>query len=136
MVTAIQLSRDIQNTRQAAAFIDWLHDEGQMLVSAMETCGGEAWAARATAVLTELRHGAMTADHVEDLRAMCELLRECLGGGLPPVCHEDDMFVRRDPEDPVIVEMQICAEALGRGVAALAAVVLARVCVSRGGCHR
>jgi hypothetical protein len=116
---------------RADAFVAWLREEGDVLVSAAGLLGGQAWAAKAKAVVTTARQGGNVAARRKALIA----LRELLEGGYAERLDRDEAwrFAALHPDAPDATRAMRCADALGRGIRALEALRLAGVTNVSGG---
>lgn len=107
----------------AAAFSDWLRDDGDHLTAAAELLGGTKWKNRADAVLAEVKNEVSPASFVDDLSNLHRLLTLEFTDDLDS--DEAALFMSVHPDDPRADDARICAEALQRGLVALATVAAA-----------
>jgi hypothetical protein len=109
----------LRHARIAEGFVGWLREDGERLVRAADLIGGKNWAARATRLVEAIEGGAEPAGLLPDLRVLRRLLRLDLADD--PDALEMRLVVDIHPDDPRAENARICAEALDRGVRALAA---------------
>ncbi|WP_424934460.1 hypothetical protein [Amaricoccus macauensis] len=110
---------EIQAERVAAAFEDWLREDGEKLIATVDTLGGTEDAAIARSVVASVAQGADALDHLVELRRLRDLIADYVGGSLPAVYREGDRIVECDQDAPHVLDAQICANALNRGIEAL-----------------
>lgn len=116
--------RALRAAQTASAFAAWLRgDGGDRLSAAAELLGGEKWRGRADAALTAVAEGVEIADLVDELSDLHSLLTLELTDDLDS--EETALFVAIHPDDPRADDVRRCAEALERGLAALAIVTAA-----------
>lgn len=119
--------KNIRATLKAAqivdAFVTWLRDGGEGLTAAAELLGGEKWKDRADAVLAALIDGVMPADLIDELSDLHRLLTLEFADDLDSA--EAALFFAVHPDDPKADEARLCAEALERGLRAMAMVAAA-----------
>jgi len=104
--------------RTADEFRAWIK-EGEGLVAAADLLGGADWSARATAVVEAVRAGSGPAEHLVELRAFRRLLSLELADH--PGSPEAAQFAAVHPDDSRADAARRCAEALERGLEAVAA---------------
>lgn len=133
----MQLQKDpnidalFRHVTRADAFIAWLREEGDVLVSAAALLGGQAWAAKATGVVKMARQGGNVAARRKTLIA----IRQLLEGGFADQLDRDEAwrFAALHPDAPDATRAMRCADALGRGIRAFEALRLAGVTKIAGG---
>lgn len=114
MRTALQAA----NTRRE--FADWLLADAERLASAARLLGGDPWERRAARVVEAIANTAEPEEVEADLRALHRLLTLELTDDLNSP--EAALFFGVHPDDPRADDARICAEALERGLGALATV--------------
>ncbi len=107
----------------AAAFSDWLRDDGDHLTAAADLLGGAKWKNRADAVLAAVKNGVSPDSLVDELSNLYRLLTLEFTYDLDS--DEAALFMSVHPDDPRADDARICAEALERGLVALATVAAA-----------
>lgn len=133
----MQLQKDpnidalFRHVTKADAFIAWLREEGDVLVSAAALLGGEPWAAKAEDAVTTARQGGNVAARQKTLIA----LRGLLEGAYADQLDRDEAwrFAALHPDAPEATCAMRCADALGRGIRAFEALRLAGVNKISGG---
>jgi len=110
---------------RADAFVAWLKNEGDVLVSAADILGGEPWAAKARDIVETAGRGGNVASRRKTLIALRGLLRGEHGCFLDT--DEARRFAALHPDDHEATRAMLCADALGRGIRALEALHLAGV---------
>ncbi|WP_424934774.1 hypothetical protein [Amaricoccus macauensis] len=129
------LPGEIRAARVAAAFYEWLCDHGEILIATAGTLGGSDGEARARAVVASVTRGAEALEHLEDLRALRDLISNYVSGSLPAVYGDGDLVVECDPDAPQVVDAQICANALDCAIEALQSIKRGKVLRGRAGGH-
>ena len=127
----MQLQKDpnidalFRHVGKADAFVAWLCNEGDALISAAALLGGAPWAAKAEGVVTTARRGGNVAARRETLIA----IRQLLEGGYADRLDRDEAwrFAALNPDSPDATRAMRCADALARGIRALEALRLAGV---------
>lgn len=114
----------LRHARTADEFRAWIHD-GDQLVAAADLLGGADWSARAAAVVEVVRAGSEPAEHLIDLQALRRLLSLELVDDIGSP--EAVRFATLHPDDPRADDARLCAEALERGLEAVAALERAAV---------
>jgi len=116
---------------KADAFVAWLCNEGDALISAAALLGGAPWAAKAEGIVTTARRGGNVAARSKTLVA----LRALLEGGYADRLDRDEAwrFAALHPDAPEATGAMRCADALGRGIRAFEALRLAGVTKIAGG---
>lgn len=109
----------LRHAHIAEGFLGWLREYGEQLVCAADLIGGPDWAVRAERLIDAIASGAEPVGLLPDLRALLRLLRLELADDLGAI--EMRLVVDIHPDDPRAENARICAEALDRGVRALAA---------------
>lgn len=124
------MHHDIRNARAtfraaqtALAFSDWLRDGGNNLAASADLLGGKKWLNRADAVLAAVTDGVPLIELVAELSDLHKLLTLEFTDDLDSV--EAALFLSIHPDDPRADEARLCAEALERGLAAIAVVAAA-----------
>ena len=107
----------------AAAFSDWLRDDGDHLTEAADLLGGTKWKNRADAVIAGVKNGVSPANLVDDLSNLYRLLTLKFTYDLDS--DEAALFMSLHPDDPRADDARLCAEALERGLIAIATVAAA-----------
>ena len=120
-----------RHVTRADAFIAWLREEGDVLVSAAALLGGEPCAAKAEGTVTTARQGG----NVAARRTTLVALRGLLEGAYADQLDRDEAwrFAALHPDAPDATRAMRCADALGRGIRAFEAVRLAGVNKISGG---
>ncbi|MDG2452967.1 MAG: hypothetical protein P8M63_09045, partial [Paracoccaceae bacterium] len=107
----------------AAAFSDWLRDDGDHLTAAADLFGGTKWKKRADAVLAAAKSGFSPTNLVDELSNLHRFLTLELTDDLDS--EEAALFSAIHPNDPRVNEAWLCAETLERGLVAMAMVAAA-----------
>lgn len=113
------------HVRTADAFADWLRDHADDLLDAVAVLGGGRWIVRARDTIQAIRNGASPQARLADLKAIRRLLH--LEHADRPGSDEAARFAAVHPDDPRADNARRCAEALDRGISAIAALVVAPV---------
>ena len=112
-----EMARVLAAGRLAAECEAWLRADGERLADAAELLGGPDWRRRALGAVEALAGGAELADLRDEIEALHGLLTlECTDD---PWSEEALLFLSVDPDDPRADDARLCAEALGRALAAL-----------------
>jgi len=133
----MQLQKDpnidalFRHVGKADAFVAWLCNEGDALISAAALLGGQSWAAKAEGIVTTARQGG----NVAARRTTLVALRGLLEGAYADQLDRDEAwrFAALHPDAPDATRAMRCADALGRGIRAFEAVRLAGVNKISGG---
>lgn len=118
--TTKQMCAVLRAAQTRREFADWLRADAERLTSAAQLLGGEPWKRRAVRVSRAMAEGADPEEVVADLRALHRLLTLEYTNDLDSP--EAARFFDLHPDDPRADEARICAEALERGLNALAVV--------------
>ena len=112
-----EMARVLAAGRLAAECEAWLRADGERLADAAELLGGPDWRRRALGAVEALAGGAELADLRDEIEALHGLLT--LEPTDDPWSEEALRFLSVDPDDPRADDARLCAEALGRALAAL-----------------
>ena len=110
----------LRAAQTAESFADWLSEHGDQMVAAAELLGGQAWRDRAESVRVAVSGGGPLVELISELSDLYQLLSLEFTDDLDSV--EAALFFAVHPDDPRADEARLCAEALERGLAALAIV--------------
>ncbi len=113
----------LRAAQTAFAFSDWLRDGGNHLAASADLLGGRKWRNRANVVIAAVMDGAPLTGLVDDLADLHKLLTLEFTDDLDS--DEAALFFSVHPDDPRADEARLCAEALERGLAAIAIVAAA-----------
>lgn len=114
----MRIALQAANTRRE--FATWLLADADRLASAARLLGGAPWERRAARVADTIGNGAKPEEVETDLRALYRLLTLEFTDDLDS--SEAALFFGVHPDDPGADDARICAEALERGLGALATV--------------
>ncbi len=121
------MHHDMRNARAtlwaaqtALAFSDWLRDGENQLVASANLLGGKKWRNRADAVIAAVIDGVPLTELVNELSDLHRLLTLQFTDDLDSA--EAAFFLSIHPDDPRADEARLGAEALERGLAAMAVV--------------
>lgn len=119
----------LRAAQTATAFTNWLRDDGDPLATAADLLGSTKWRNRADAILAAVKNGVPPSNLIDELSELHKLLTlefvDDIGS------HEAALFFAINPDDPRADQARLCAEALERGLAAMAIVTAAGVAENR-----
>ena len=109
------LSAALQAEQLRQGFIRWLRGDADRLISAAQHLGGDFWENRAAEIVDAVASGTEPEELDAELTDLLRLLALKRAGGV------DSAWMAPHPDAPLAADLQLCAEALERGLAAMRA---------------
>ncbi|MCZ4262870.1 hypothetical protein O4G76_18700 [Limimaricola sp. G21655-S1] len=110
-------SAALQAEQLRQGFIRWLRGDADRLISAAQHSGGDFWGNQAAEVVDAIAFGAEPEELAAELTDLQRLLTFERAEGTD--CVRMGHFLVLHPDDPLATDLQLCAEALERGLTAM-----------------